>query len=135
MADERRTAFQDFTLSALRIVVGILLFTHGAQKLLGWFGGSGPDGEPAELMTRFGIAGLLETIGGGLLVVGLFTRQVAFVLSGQLAVAYFWIHVSNAGPWWWENAGELAMLYAWVLLLFVAWGGGSLSLDAKRARE
>jgi putative oxidoreductase len=115
----------------MRIVVGFLFFSHGAQKLFGWFGGFGAEpGGTAELFSRFGLAGILEVVGGLLIMVGLLTRPVAFVLSGQMAVAYFWIHLPN-GLWPWANRGELAALYSWVFLFLATAGGGSFSLDSQ----
>jgi putative oxidoreductase len=64
-----------------------------------------------------------------MLTIGLFTRPVAFILSGQMAVAYFWVHAPN-GIWPWTNRGELAAIYAWVFLLFAAAGSGSFALDS-----
>jgi putative oxidoreductase len=109
----------------MRIAVGIMFWSHGAQKLLGWFGS-----DPVELASRFGIAGILEFVGGLLIVLGLFTRPVAFILAGEMAVAYFWIHVGNNGLWWWANRGELAAVYAFVFLAISAFGAGPYSLDA-----
>ena len=74
--------------NALRIVIGFLFWSHGAQKLFGWLGGW-RGGESAELMSRFGIAGVLEFFGGALIMLGLFTQPIAFVLSGEMAVAFF----------------------------------------------
>jgi putative oxidoreductase len=107
-----------------RIVVGLLFFSHGAQKLFGWFGAEGS----AELFSRFGIAGVLEFFGGIMIMLGLFTRPVAFILSGQMAIAYFWIHLPG-GLFPWDNGGELAALYSWVFLLFATLGSGSFALD------
>jgi len=128
------TRFQDFTWTALRIIAGVAFLTHGLPKLFGWLGGFGGPGETAELMSRFGVAGVLETFGGFLVALGLFTRPVAFVLSGQMAVAYFWIHFGGGEAWWWQNGGELAMLFSFIFLLFSAWGAGPFSLDALRTR-
>ena len=133
MDNQAHSPIQDFTWVTLRIVVGLAFMTHGLPKLFGWLGGFGGEGEAAELLSRFGVAGVLETFGGLLIVLGLFTRPVAFVLAGQMAVAYFWIHVGRGGPWWWENGGELAMLYSFIFLLFAAWGAGPHSVDAKLA--
>jgi len=130
---EERTPLHDLTWTLLRMVSGVLIFSHGAQKLFGWFGGFGSDGGTADLMTRFGVAGVLETIGGALLVLGLFTRPAAFLLSGMLAVAYFWIHAGRGSIWWWENRGELAALFSFVFLFLAVWGGGPYSLDARRS--
>ena len=85
-------------------------------------------------MTRYGAAGVIETFGGALLVLGLFTRPVAFITSGEMAVAYFWMHWANTGrPWWWENRGEIVMLFSFIWLFFAAAGPGPLSLEAKLA--
>lgn len=108
-----------------RIVVGLLFFSHGAQKLFGWFGADGT----AELFSRAGIAGILEFFGGVMIMLGLFTRPVAFILSGQMAVAYFWVH-QPGGLFPWDNRGELAALYSWVFLLFATIGGGNFALDS-----
>lgn len=108
----------------LRIVVGFLFMTHGGQKLFAWFGAD----QPVELLSRMGVAGVLEFLGGSMLMLGLFTRPVAFILSGQMAVAYFWIHLQQ-GLWPWANRGELAAIYSFVFLFLAAAGGGSFSLD------
>lgn len=116
--------------AALRIAAGLAFFSHGAQKMLGWFGGFGPDGGTVELMSRFGIAGTIETLGGALIVLGLFTRPAALIASGEMAVAYFWMHWGRSGEvWWWANRGEIVMLYSFIWLLFAAWGAGPFSLD------
>jgi putative oxidoreductase len=117
--------------SALRIAAGLAYFSHGAQKLLGWFGGFGPGGGSAELMSRFGVAGTIETTGGALLIMGLFTRPVAFIASGEMAVTYFWMHWGGSGQvFWWQNHGEVPLLYCFIWFLFAAWGPGAFSLDA-----
>lgn len=110
----------------VRIVTGLLFWSHGAQELFGWLGG----GDPPALASRFGIAGILEFSGGTLILVGLLTRPVALILAGEMAVAYFWVHLRNASIWPWANRGEVAALYCFVfLLLFLAAGGGRLSVD------
>ena len=83
------------------------------------------------LLSLIGVAGVLELVGGLLLLVGFWTRPVAFVLSGQMAVAYFTAHVPN-GFWPLLNGGKLAVLYCFVWLFFAAAGPGALSLDARR---
>ena len=126
--------YAGLTQSLLRIVAGLAYFSHGAAKLLGWFGGMGPDGGPVELMSRFGAAGVIETILGFLLILGLFTRPAAFLASGEMAVTYFWMHWGATGsPWWWENRGEVVMLFSFIWLFFAAAGAGPLSLDARLA--
>lgn len=125
-----RTKFQDVSLSLLRIVAGFLFWQHGAQKLFGLFGGVG-DGGTVELVSLMGLAGVLEFFGGILIVLGLFTRPVAFVLAGEMAVAYFMAHQPQAlMPI--QNGGELAALFAFVFLMLTAFGPGSLSLDDAR---
>ena len=118
------------TQAALRIAAGAAFFSHGAQKILGWFGGFGPDGGTAELMSRFGAAGVIELVGGLCIIIGLGTRLVAFIASGEMAVAYFWMHSAGRGSiWWWENGGETVLLYSFIFLVFAAWGAGPLSVD------
>lgn len=133
MDDVGHSKYQEFTWAILRIVTGLAFMTHGLPKLFGWMGGFGGAGEAAELMSRFGVAGVLETFGGLLIVLGLFTRPVAFLLAGEMAVAYFWIHSGFSDPWWWTNGGEKAMLFSFIFLFFSAFGAGPFSLDARLA--
>lgn len=111
------------THNALRIVAGFLFWQHGAQKVLGWFGGN-----VADPMSLFGLAGMLEFFGGILIVLGLFTKPVAFILAGEMAVAYFRAHLPR-GLWPIMNGGELAALYTFIFLFFAVRGGGWFSLD------
>ena len=111
-------------LSVLRIVAALLIMQHGAQKL---FGFPPPTSKP-PLMSLLGFAGILEFIGGLLLLLGLFTRPVAFILSGLMAVAYFMAHAGQ-GFWPVLNRGELAALYSFVFLYLSAAGGGPWSVD------
>lgn len=113
----------------MRIVVGFTYWTHGAQKLFGWFGGFGPDGGTADLATRFGAAGIIEFTCGLLIMIGLFTRPFAFIASGEMAVTYFWMHVTRGGFWHWANRGEVVAIYAFVFLFLAAAGAGALSFD------
>jgi putative oxidoreductase len=92
-----------------------------------------PDGKTAELLTQVGIGALLEAVGGGLLLVGLFTRPVAFLLSGEMAVAYFQFHQPN-GFWPIANGGQPAVLYCFIWLYLSAAGPGPWSLDALRRK-
>ena len=133
MDDVGHSKYQEYTWAILRIVTGLAFMTHGLPKLFGWMGGFGGPGEAAELMSRFGVAGVLETFGGLLIVFGLFTRPVAFLLAGEMAVAYFWIHSGFSDPWWWTNGGEKAMLFSFIFLFFSAWGAGPFSVDARLA--
>jgi putative oxidoreductase len=113
-------------LSILRIAAAFFFMQHGAQKLFG-FPAAQQSGPPA-LLSLVGIAGILEFFGGLLLLLGLFTRPVAFLLSGQMAVAYFMQHAPQ-GFWPLLNRGELAALYCFVFLYFSVAGGGEWSLD------
>jgi putative oxidoreductase len=109
---------------------------HGSSKLLGWFGGVGPNHATAELMSRFGAAGVIETVCGALLIVGLFTRPAALIASGEMAVTYFWMHWGGSGHmFWWDNHGELPLLYCFIWLSFAAYGAGPMSVDAWMARR
>jgi putative oxidoreductase len=115
-----------YLLSVLRMVAAFLFIAHGTQKLFAF-----PASEPRSavaLMSLMGAAGVLETFGGALMLLGLFTRPVAFVLSGQMAYAYFTQHAPR-DTWPLLNGGELAVLYCFLWLFFVAAGPGPLSLD------
>ena len=114
----------------LRIAAGVLFFEHGAQKLFGWMGGFSASGGTADLMTRFGVAGVLEVAGGVLLALGLFTRPVALLLVGEMLVAFYLAHLPRGG-WPVQNQGELALLYASIFAFFAAHGAGRFSVDAR----
>ena len=116
--------FKTITHNALRIVAGFLFTLHGVQKLFGGLGGN----QVEVLMSQRGIAGILEFFGGLLIMVGLFTRPVAFLVSGQMAVAYFIAHAPN-GFWPIMNRGELAAFYCFAWLFFCAHGAGKYSID------
>jgi len=129
------TPQQSYALTLLRIMAAAAFFSHGAQKLFGWFGGFG-EGGTAELMSRFGAAGVIEVVVGVALALGLFTRILAFLGSGEMAVAYFWMHAAGSGSiWWWVNRGETVMLFSFVWLFFAAYGAGPYSLDAWLAKR
>jgi putative oxidoreductase len=113
----------------LRIVAGFLFFHHGAQKLLGWFGGVGEGGGTVQLMSMMGLAGVLELFGGLAIMLGLFTRPIAFLLAGEMAVAYFMAHQPN-GTWPIQNRGEAAVLFCFIFLFLAANGAGGMSLDS-----
>jgi putative oxidoreductase len=115
-------------LSILRIVAAFLFIQHGTQKILGF--PLRPDAQwtAPEFFSLTWFAGILELFGGILLLVGLFTRPVAFILSGQMAVAYFLRHAED-GFWTILNRGELAALYSFLFLYLSVVGGGSWSLD------
>lgn len=121
-------AYASFTHNAARIAIGITFWSHGAQKLFGWFG---RDGNTVELFSLMGLAGTLEFFGGMAIILGLFMRPVAFVLSGEMAFAYFLGHVArNESLWWWANRGELPVVYCFIFLFLSALGAGTLSVDA-----
>jgi len=121
----RVSIFSPYLLSVLRIAIALAFMEHGTSKLLGL----PPPNHPFHLaMSPEGISGPLELIGGLLLLVGLFTRPVAFILSGEMAVAYFLAHAPrNFFPI--LNMGELAVVYCFVFLYLAAAGGGPWSLD------
>lgn len=119
-------------LSVLRIVAAFTFIQHGTQKL---FSFPVEARGPFELMTlNPGLAGLLEVVLGALLLLGIFTRQVAFVLSGLMAFAYFMVHAPR-GFWPLVNGGEAAALYCFLFLYFAAAGGGKWSVDALYRRK
>ena len=129
---------QPYVLSLLRVIVGLLFMEHGTAKLLGF--PYNPAYLHLSLASLSGIAGFIELIGGFLLAIGLGTRYVAFVLSGEMAFAYFIAHAPRSFfPL--LNGGELAIVYCFLFLFFVTAGGGPVSLDAAiprvrvRARE
>jgi putative oxidoreductase len=118
--------------SLLRITAALTFMTHGTQKLFGL-----PALQPretVELMSQAGVAGILETFGGLLVLVGLFTRPVAFILSGEMAVAFFQAHFPRAF-WPVLNGGEPAYLFCFIFLFFAAAGPGPWSLDAVFGRK
>ena len=113
------------TLNLLRIVSAWLFMAHGLQKVFGILGRDAP----ADLGTLSGVAGIFELVGGALLLVGFRTRTVAFILSGQMAVAYFLRHFPNDPIWPILNRGELAALYSFIFLFIAFNGGGEFSVD------
>lgn len=132
MADLAQTAsaWAPRALSVLRIATGLAFLQHGTTKFLS-LPASQMSGVPAT--SPPGIAGIFELIGGVLIILGLFTRPVAFVLSGLMAVAYFYIHAPQ-GFYPLLNGGELAMLYSFIFLYLACAGGGEWSVDAKRGK-
>jgi putative oxidoreductase len=117
-----------YFLCLLRVVIALLILQHGGQKVFGY-----PQSRLATppLFSLAGISGLLELVGGLLLLLGLFTRPAAFILSGEMAVAYFMVHFPLA-RWPIHNHGELAVIYCFVFLYLAAAGPGPLSLDRCR---
>jgi putative oxidoreductase len=119
--------FSPQLLSVLRIMSALLFMAHGTSKLLG-FPATEIFAEPPPAFTLIWFAGVLELAGGALLALGLFTRPVAFVLSGEMAFAYFMGHAPQAFyPI--QNGGDAPILYCFVFLYFAAAGGGAWSLD------
>jgi putative oxidoreductase len=119
-------------LSVLRIVTGFLFMPHGAQKLFGFLAPQHAVSPP--LLSLLGLAGVLEFFGGLLILLGLFTRPVAFILSGEMAVAYFLVHAPK-GFWPLRNGGDLAAILCFVFLYLALAGGGAWSVDRLRRRE
>lgn len=117
-----------YLLSTLRIVAAYAFMLHGTQKLFAWPVAEPRD--PVELMSLMGLAGVLEVFGGALLLVGLLTRPVAFVLAGEMAVAYFMAHTQPSPLFPLLNRGEPAMLFCFIFLYLGAAGPGPWSVDA-----
>jgi putative oxidoreductase len=118
------------TWTLLRVVFGLMFVQVGGLKLFGWFGGMpGANGAPPPVLSQVWIGGVLEVVGGALIALGLFTRPVAFILSGEMAVAYWQFHAPN-GTWPIQNHGEGAVLYCFIYLFMAAYGAGDWSLDA-----
>ncbi|MBI2087046.1 MAG: DoxX family protein [Candidatus Zambryskibacteria bacterium] len=121
-----RDKLMNITMFLLRVVSGLLFMQHGGTKLFGWFGGI-PGGELPTLML---VAGILEFFGGLAILFGFLTRPIAFILSGEMAVAYFQAHYSIEAVWPIENGGEPAVLFSFIFLFFAAHGAGMWSIDA-----
>lgn len=116
----------------LRIAAAAAFIIHGTSKLYAWPFPIMPDGSTATMFTQFWFAGCLETFGGALILLGLFTRPAAFLLSGEMAVAYFQMHFPIS-PWPWANNGEVAFLFCFIWLFYSAAGGGAFALDRLRS--
>ncbi|HWV98001.1 MAG TPA: DoxX family protein [Xanthobacteraceae bacterium] len=125
--NESLARWQPAVLSLLRFMSGLLLLQHGTGKILGF--PTLANFANLQIGSMVGIAGLIELIGGALLVVGLFTRSAAFIASGMTAVAYFMVHAPK-GFFPILNGGELAALYCFVFFYLVFAGGGPISIDA-----
>jgi len=116
----------DYFYAVFRIVVGLMFATHGAQKLLGWFGGI--NGGSVPLFSLFGVAGVIEFVGGLFIALGLFTRIAAVVASLEMIVAYFRVHIPN-GLVPLLNAGEPAVLFFLAFLVIMTMGAKKWSLE------
>jgi len=112
----------------LRIVAGLLFAQHGAQKLFGVLGG-----QQVSITSQFGLAGVIELVGGLMIAAGVLTSLVAFIASGEMAVAYFQAHAPR-GLWPVQNGGELAVLYCFIFLYIAARGNGSWSIQGGKRR-
>lgn len=119
--------------SVLRMVAAFMFILAGTSKLFAFPVGMPPNGGTAPLMSQIGLAGVLEVFGGGLLLIGLFTRPVAFLLAGEMAVAYFQVHFPQSF-WPTVNGGVSAVLYCFIWLYFSAAGAGPWSVDAMRSK-
>jgi len=117
----------------LRVVAGLLFMHAGGMKLFGWFGGM-PGGATAPFMSQVWIGGVLEVYGGLAIMLGLLTHPVAFILSGEMAVAYWQFHAAK-GAWPIVNHGETAVLFCFIYLYMAARGAGPWSLDALIGRK
>ena len=124
-----RARHEEWAFTALRIIVGVMLACHGFSKLFGVFG------HPVPIASQMGLGGIIELAGGVLVALGLFTRIAAFVVSGEMAVAYFQFHWKLDLSHWkflpLVNQGELAVAYCFVFLFICAYGPGPISLDRK----
>jgi putative oxidoreductase len=122
-------------LSLLRIVAGFMFMTAGTTKVFAFPQGMPHNGGTAEFMSQMWIGGWLEAVGGALLMLGWYTRPVAFVVAGMMAVAYFQFHVPKNYLWPTLNGGMSAALFSLIWLYFSAAGPGPLSLDATLRRR
>jgi putative oxidoreductase len=124
--------WSSWLLSVLRVITAFLFMQHGAQKLFGFL--APPQAASPALFSLMGLAGVLEFFGGLLVLLGLFTRPAAFILSGQMAVAYFMVHAPK-GFWPIQNKGDLAILFCFIFLYLAAAGGGAWSVDRLLKRD
>ncbi|WP_426017280.1 DoxX family protein [Brevundimonas sp. DWR2-3-1b1] len=119
-------------LAALRIVSGLLFLAHGVVKVFGFPAGAEPGQQ--ELLSLFGIGGLIELVTGLLLILGLFTRPAALIASGQMAVAYWMFHFPSS-PYPAVNGGDAAILFCFVFLYIFTAGPGAWSIDDRSAKR
>jgi len=132
LLDPMNGPWRERLLSMLRIVSAFVFMLHGTQKLFVW--PTAEPGQAVELVSLMGLAGILETFGGFLLLLGLFTRPVAFILAGEMAVAYLMAHFPQSF-WPVLNRGEPAVLYCFIFLYLAVAGGGAWSVDAVLRRR
>lgn len=119
-------------LAALRIVAGLLFLAHGVIKVFGFPAGAEPGQQ--ELLSLFGVGGVIELITGFLLILGLFTRPAAFIASGQMAVAYWMFHFPSS-PYPAVNGGDAAILYCFIFLYIFTAGPGAWSIDNRTTKR
>jgi len=130
----REAPLTEWAMVLLRVGAGLLFMQHGAQKLFGMFGGMGPEGGTAPLISQMGLAGVLEVFGGAAIVLGLLTRPIAVLLVIEMLWAYVQAHLPQ-GFVPIQNGGELALLYALIFTLLAAHGGGRWSVDRRLTRD
>ena len=124
--------YSPYALAVLRIVTALIFMEHGTQKLFGF--PAPPEQGMPPLLSLFGIGAVMEFLGGLLILIGLFTRPVAFLLAGEMAVAYWMVHApQNFYPA--LNGGDAAILYCFVFLYIFTAGGGAWSLDNLRRQN
>ena len=126
MPFDRLDRYTPHAIAALRIATALIFMLHGSQKLLGF--PAPPQGGLPPLLSLFGIGGVLELFGGFLILIGAFTRPIAFVLAGEMAVAYWMFHAPRS-LYPLLNGGDASILYCFVFLLLVFTGPGAFSVD------
>lgn len=128
MTRVNREAVKFFTFSLMRVATGLIFLYHGAQKMFGAFGGIDGHGTPAHLVSPLGIAGMIESVGGILIIAGLFTRPAAFILCGEMAFIYYRHHARGVWPVL-SGGAEIAILCCFILLFLSTAEAGPWSLD------
>lgn len=126
----RAESYEEPIYSIVRVIVGLLFMQHGAQKLFGLFGGVDGSGATASLVSMYGVAGIIEFFGGFLIAVGLLTRLVALITTGEMIAAQVIAHFPE-GLIPIQNGGELSLLYLAVFLLLIVYGNGYYSLQRR----
>lgn len=117
--------YSEHVYALLRIVAGWCFLLHGTAKLFGWPG----DRDPVEIISMYGLAGVIELVGGVLILLGLFASIAAFISSGEMAVAYWMAHAAEGTPFFpLMNGGEPAVLFCFIFLLVAAKGAGKWSV-------